>query len=432
MKRELAPGTLALVVERSQNEKLGEVAATYAAQGSCPADCHFLDGGGCYAETGQVGKFVTAPLNASAGEATAIAIARQEAEKLDALRVVPGRPLRLHVVGDCPSDEAARIVSSSAERYMQRGGGPAFGYTHAWRDVDRASWGGVSILASCETGHDVRLARSRGYAPSIVVEEFLSHRLYTYEGRHDGSDRRDDRRGADRAGEERARGGQALDGERHSGRRHDAAGSPRPGRERDARSHEGEGARRGAHAGGAHRLGSEIVLAAQPAASIARLAGTSPEEPETGQRPGSGDAPVTSVPVLPCPAQTHAGVSCSSCGLCFNAAGILERGYAIGFALHGLPLAIRQATLALRHPEDPNRRVPSKLRLARARAAFLAERGREPTTREMREAVPGLNDTSIAEWLRYLRGEIEHPAERRRKARQAKRIADVLLSEVSA
>lgn len=334
------PGTLATAVPRSTNAKLGDVAATYAAQGSCPTDCPFFDGGGCYAESGQVGKFVTKPLNEAAGRADAIAIARQEAEKIDALSVVPGRPLRLHVVGDCPSDEAARVVAASAERYVERGGGPAWGYTHAWRDVDRASWGRVSILASCETGRDVRLARARGYAPSIVVEQFESAKLY------------------------------------------------------------------------------EPLVVARRAVAFGDVSGPSHED-QSGSRPGSGDAPVTSVPILPCPAQTRHDVACSDCRLCFNDEGILERGYAIGFELHGVPLAIRQAKLALQTPHDPHRRVPSKLRLARFRAAFLAEHGREPTTREGMEAVPGLAQASVWQWLRYLRGEIDHPAEIRRRARRA-------------
>lgn len=335
MRRELEPGTLALAVPLSQNAKLGDVAATYAAQASCPTDCPFLDGGGCYAESGQLGKFVTAPLNEAARGAEALAIATQEAEKIDALRVVAGRPLRLHVVGDCASDEAARIVAASAERYMERGGGSAFTYTHSWREVERASWGSVSVLASCESPVDVEVARARGYAPSIVVEEFASWKLYV-------------------------------------------------------------------------------------ASEEARVAQSRAPDFESGG-PGSSDPARASSPVaiLPCPAQTHEGVSCSSCGLCFRDERILERGYAIGFELHGIPYAVRQARLALTTPNDPDRRVPSKLRLARFRASFLLEHGREPTTREGMEAVPGLNKSSVWQWLRYLRGEIDHPAETRRRARAA-------------
>lgn len=179
MKRELRQGTLALVVPLSSNEKLGEAVATYASQGSCPSDCVFLDGGGCYAEDGPVGKFVTAPLNRAAGEADALDVARFEADLIDDLVVVFGRPLRLHVVGDCASDEAAGIVARAAERYMERGGGQAFTYTHAWRVVDRRSWGKVSVLASCETTEDVLCAHERGYATALVVQSFVHETRYS-------------------------------------------------------------------------------------------------------------------------------------------------------------------------------------------------------------------------------------------------------------
>lgn len=131
------PGTLAVAIPLSQNAKLGDAATTYAAQGSCPRSCVFYDGGGCYAESGAVGKFVTTPLNEAAGHASSIAIAKAEARAIDNLSVPEGRPLRLHTVGDCATDEAALIVSAAAERYMARGGGQVWTYTHGWREVAR-------------------------------------------------------------------------------------------------------------------------------------------------------------------------------------------------------------------------------------------------------------------------------------------------------
>src|SRR5919199_1296654 len=59
-------GTLALASNNSSNKKIGNAATTYAAQTSCPTSCPFFDGGGCYAENGALGKFVTAPLNRAA------------------------------------------------------------------------------------------------------------------------------------------------------------------------------------------------------------------------------------------------------------------------------------------------------------------------------------------------------------------------------
>ena len=56
-------------------------------------------------------------------------------------------------------------------------------YTHAWRDVDRSSWGpAVSVLASVEKPTDIPLARAHGYAPAIVVERHQSAAAYELEG----------------------------------------------------------------------------------------------------------------------------------------------------------------------------------------------------------------------------------------------------------
>jgi len=172
--------TLALAVTDSANEKIGACSVTYAAQASCPADCVFKDGGGCYAENGRLASAVTIPLNQLAAEeaATALDVAQAEAAAIDAMRIVPGRPLRLHTVGDCPNEASARLVAGAAMRYMARGGGPVWTYTHAWRVVPRRAWGSVSVLASCETPLDVVLARARGYAPSLVVEEFEQRARY--------------------------------------------------------------------------------------------------------------------------------------------------------------------------------------------------------------------------------------------------------------
>lgn len=172
--------TVATAKVHSDNSKLGDAAATYVAQVSCPSDCVFYAGGGCYAEGGRLGKFVTEPLNDAAARtgATALDAAHAEAAVIDGLVVPAGWPLRLHTVGDCATDEAARVVAAAAARYVARGGGPVWTYTHAWRTVARASWGTVSVLASCETAQDVWDARQRGYATAIVVPEFPGHRRY--------------------------------------------------------------------------------------------------------------------------------------------------------------------------------------------------------------------------------------------------------------
>lgn len=196
-----AHGLLAIAKASSGNRKIGDAATTYAAQASCPSSCAFFNGGGCYAENGTLFAIVTKPLNQAAeySHADSLDVARAEADAIDGLssEAIRNRPLRLHTVGDCRTDEAARIVSAAAERYMERGGGPVWTYTHAWQLVDRASWGAVSVLASCETAEQVELARARGYATAIVVEEFESPRLYTIgAGVTTGVSGRDERRAA--------------------------------------------------------------------------------------------------------------------------------------------------------------------------------------------------------------------------------------------
>lgn len=320
------PGPFAIAKATSGNSKLGDAATTYAAQTSCPPDCVFFDGGGCYAETGRIGKFVTAPLNAAAAEHEhdALDVALAEAATIDELEVVPGRPLRLHTVGDCASNLAALVVAGAAKRYVDAGGGPVWTYTHAWRSVDRAAWGTVSVLASCESAADVELARSRGYATALVVEAFESDRLHAYS---------------------------------HAG----TAAKPLSSTDADAYLH------------------AESML-------------------------------------LPCPSQTR-DVHCSDCRLCFDDAGIRERGYSIGFELHGVPLALRQARRALREPGNPRRRM-------------LAE----DELRELLERKPEIGPTAAAreldlevgytgQLLAFLRGQAEHPSVLRRRRYDRKRAA---------
>lgn len=308
-------GEIAIAVPLSGNAKIGECATTYAAQVSCPTSCAFYNGGGCYAENGRIYTSATGPLNEAARDqrATAIDVAKQEAAAIDRLPVLKcdDRPMRLHTVGDCRTDEAAQIVAAAAARYRARGGGPVWTYTHAWRLVDRASWGSVSVLASCETPEQVELARGRGYAPSIVVEAFASDRKH------------------------------------------------------------------------------QLCRTACPGASPGIAA---PRGALKGQRPGSEGAPVTSaLEILPCPAQTRAGVTCSSCRLCMNDRGLIERGYAIAFEVHGTAFSVKKAKQALQAPSSETRR----LTLRDLIPTYLAEHPGASNYRIARDL--GYTEASVAE-----------------------------------
>lgn len=292
---------IAIAKETSGNAKIGDCATTYAAQESCPPSCVFFNGGGCYAETGRIGKFVTSALNEATRDsgASALDVAEAEAAAIDGLTGT--KPLRLHTVGDCATDEAARIIAAAAERYTARGGGPVWTYTHAWRTVSRASWGSVSVLASCETPLDVVLAQARGYATAIVVEEFEAGRRL-----HDG--------------------------------------------------------------------------------------------------------------VLPCPAQTS-DRACDNCRLCFNDKRLRDIGYSVGFEIHGIPFAVRQARQALRAPDDPHRRLTAeqRLRLELARDPSLtAERAAETLT---------MNPQYARLLIAHIRDGAEHPSVGRRRRYERRKAA---------
>lgn len=105
-----------------------------------------------------------------------IKVAKAEALAIDgAFRGGPidGRPIRLHTVGDCRNRTSARIVGEAASRWVERGGGNAWTYTHAWREVPRESWGpSVSVLGSIDVVGHARRAIQAGYAPARYVPAF--------------------------------------------------------------------------------------------------------------------------------------------------------------------------------------------------------------------------------------------------------------------
>ena len=168
--------TSATAVEISNNRKTGPCSATYASQVTCPPTCIFLKSG-CYGETGHTG-FTTRRMNK--GTSPAIDVATEEAAKIDGLTGL--MDLRIHVVGDCATNEAAKIVSGSAERFQKRRRKTeAWTYTHAWRTVSRASWGRVSVLASCHTEAECLEAMALGYAASMTVSK-MPAKAYKVDG----------------------------------------------------------------------------------------------------------------------------------------------------------------------------------------------------------------------------------------------------------
>ena len=169
---------LAVIVQKSKNAKIGNASTTYQSTVHC-VDCP-LKNSGCYAEGGTVA-YTKRRLDKAVRKvrASPLRSAQHEARGIDALKI-KGQALRLHTSGDCPSPETTRVVASAAQRFMARGGGQAWTYTHAWRRVQRRTWRSVSVLASCETPDDARQAQARGYAPAVVVERFDGPKAFSY------------------------------------------------------------------------------------------------------------------------------------------------------------------------------------------------------------------------------------------------------------
>ena len=169
--------TNAILVLKPSNSKLGNVAATYSSiESSCPTDCSLKDNG-CYAQMGFVG-IHTSKLNKK--KATPKQVASEEAKLIKkAIKEEKNtKPLRIHVAGDCRTNEAAKMVSNATKEW----GHKVWSYTHAWKTVARSSWGTVSVLASVDNVNELKLARRKGYAPAIVVRNFLSKKAYEFHG----------------------------------------------------------------------------------------------------------------------------------------------------------------------------------------------------------------------------------------------------------
>jgi hypothetical protein len=104
----------AFAVAESGNKKTGLCSATYASQNSCPDDCALLNAG-CYAQKGNTNIYT---LQVNRFRDTALQVAKREAQAIDGLPA--NLDLRLHVVGDCKTIAAAKLVATAVRRYLKR------------------------------------------------------------------------------------------------------------------------------------------------------------------------------------------------------------------------------------------------------------------------------------------------------------------------
>jgi len=175
-------GVLETPRDNGKTSKRGLCAATYATQYSCDPLCVFNEatgqGEGCYSNGGPASWTMKRLNNAASAivDLTSEQIAADEATEIRKLNGL--QPLRLHVSGDCDTDESARMVSAAAADYTAIAGFESWTYTHSWSRVDRESWGSVNVHASCETSQNVTDANAKGYATAKEVEHFESDKLY--------------------------------------------------------------------------------------------------------------------------------------------------------------------------------------------------------------------------------------------------------------
>jgi hypothetical protein len=144
--------------------------ATYREVGAtCPASCPLLNAG-CYAQGGPTG------IHARRGSYDATDGTRYRAW-VDALPY--GATVRLHVSGDVmmPRDDGTTAVDTAylgdiVAAAHARPDVTVYGYTHAWRDINRAAYDmppNLTINASCDDDDAVAEARAAGWDTTTVV-----------------------------------------------------------------------------------------------------------------------------------------------------------------------------------------------------------------------------------------------------------------------
>jgi hypothetical protein len=191
--RKISPVSL---VERGDERRLEPVAVgpyvctTHVSMAAtCPRSCPFF-ASGCYARAGAARRLID-QLDIAARQLRSREVIEQEAELIrrafgggpiprDGGRDgTAGRDLRLHVAGDVRTPPEARILADAARKWVARGGGAVWTYTHRWATVPRSAWGPIRVLASIEDARDTERAHARGYDAAIVLPAFVQDTIFT-------------------------------------------------------------------------------------------------------------------------------------------------------------------------------------------------------------------------------------------------------------
>lgn len=183
--RKLAPIDLQPTKQRPRPVPRGPFVASTASsiQATCPEACIFKRRRGvrhgCYSDSGFT-RIAGAKMDEAGGYVRADEVAVAEAGAIDRAfkggRIPQdsargGRDLRLHVGGDVRTTRSATVLGEAATRWVARGGGTVWTYTHAWRTVPRSAWGSsIQVIASVERAEEIDEARRLGYPAAIVLE----------------------------------------------------------------------------------------------------------------------------------------------------------------------------------------------------------------------------------------------------------------------
>jgi len=159
-----------LVVQNSQNQKIGDMHATYAPQLTCPTSCPFYPD--IYGDIRDPEQRVMIQVE----------LAEIEAQKIDELPA--NKNLRVHVVGDSDNHISANLIGSAMVRYGLRSenNSVAYTYTHSWGKVHESEWKGANVIASCETPQDIKDARKQGYACEWTYKEHATRKVHERDG----------------------------------------------------------------------------------------------------------------------------------------------------------------------------------------------------------------------------------------------------------
>lgn len=166
------------------------VCSTYTSiAATCPNTCRFK-GNGCYVQDGRA-SMAMEKLDAAGWHLEGTEVNKLEAEMINSVwaKGIPqdgyagGRDMRMHTGGDFASPLGAFYLAEAASKWMARGGGAVWSYTHRWSAIQVETFGpDLHVLASVETAAEADQAIQEGYTPAITMVTFYREKAYNIPG----------------------------------------------------------------------------------------------------------------------------------------------------------------------------------------------------------------------------------------------------------